>query len=110
MQNVITLSKLAHKALAMKKKALAAATGLAVVSFTTVSAHAGTDTTFSALANMLDSWLVGSLGVVLALGGVMYTAFSLFRGQWGGAAVGLGVAAICAFGPTIVTGMFTVTI
>ena len=106
----LTQKSFAQKALDMKKKTIAVSAGVSVFALTALTAVAGTDTTFSALSNMLDGWLVGSLGVVLARGGVLYAAFSLFRGQSGGAAVGLGVAAICAFGPAIVTGMFTAVI
>jgi len=59
------------------------------------------------LVTMLDSWAVGSLGILMSLAGVIYAGFSLFRQQWGGIAVGLGVAAIMGFGPAIVTSMFT---
>lgn len=79
--------------------------GLMALSAT--GASAGTDTTFSSLATMLDSWAVGSLGIVGGIVGVIYAGFSMLRGQFGAVLAGLGGASVFAFGPGIVSSMFT---
>lgn len=87
---------------AAKTAALAGA-----VALTATAAHATTtDTTFDGMSGKLETWLTGSLGILLGLGGLVVTIASLMRQQYGGAAVGIVVALAGATGPAIIKGIF----
>ncbi|QMI50000.1 hypothetical protein MBR110_30340 (plasmid) [Burkholderia sp. MBR-1] len=75
------------------------------------AAIAGTDTTFNSVATMIQGWLTGSLGQVIALAGfAIALASGLVRGSAVGVIFGLALALAATYGPTILTGLFTATI
>ncbi|WP_420213506.1 TraA family conjugative transfer protein (plasmid) [Burkholderia aenigmatica] len=78
--------------------------------FMSSAAMAGTDTTFNAIVTMVQGWLTGSLGQVLALVGfAIALGAGLVRGSIMGVAIGLGLALSATYGPTVLTGLFTAT-
>ncbi|WP_396334164.1 TraA family conjugative transfer protein [Burkholderia anthina] len=78
--------------------------------FLSSAAMAGTDTTFNAIVTMVQGWLTGSLGQVLALVGfAIALGAGLVRGSIMGVAIGLGLALSATYGPTVLTGLFTAT-
>ena len=105
--------KKAHKLVsrAMKSKTAKRAGLMAVVAgLSATPAFAGTDTTFDSINTLLESWVVGSLGIMLALGGLVMGIIQMLRQNWGGAAIGFGVALLAATGPGIIKTIFTLPI
>ncbi len=72
------------------------------------SALAGTDSTFSAMSDMIRDWVEGSLGLGIALAAF---AIGLFTGVVKGtvmpALIGVVIAIVCGVLPGIIAGMFT---
>ena len=93
------------------KKVLSIAGGAAIAVLMAGAAIAGTDTTFNSVATMIQGWLSGSLGQVIALAGfAIALASGLVRGSAVGVVFGLALALAATYGPTILTGLFTATI
>ena len=95
-----------RSALASKKARSAAAAG-AIVLATAAPALAGTDTTFDGISTQMTSWITGSLGVVIALGGLVYGVMALFKQNYAGLAIGVVAALAGSTGPAIISGIFT---
>ncbi|QMI49999.1 hypothetical protein MBR110_30335 (plasmid) [Burkholderia sp. MBR-1] len=92
-------------------KTLAFVVVIVFVALCAGAAIAGTDTTFNSVATMIQGWLTGSLGQVLALAGfAIALASGLVRGSAVGVVFGLALALAATYGPTILTGLFTATI
>ena len=76
-------------------------------------AHSGataTDTTFESIQNLLTAWSEGSLGKVLAIGALIVgIGFGLVRQSVIAAVIGLSMAVVLSYGPSIITGIFTAT-
>jgi len=100
------LSRLATKA--MKSRTARMATIAVAAGLVGTTAHAtGTDTTFDTMNTKLETWISGSLGILLGLGGLLVSIVGMLRQQWGAAAVGIVVALAGATGPAIIKGIFT---
>lgn len=91
----------------MIKKVLA---GLGLFLAGTTIAMAGADSSFNSVVTMLRDWTEGSLGQLFAIGSFTTgLATTIMRGSLMPAVVGVGVAMAAAWGPGILTGMFSAT-
>ncbi|AOZ11198.1 TraA family conjugative transfer protein [Cupriavidus malaysiensis] len=112
--NAITLKLGVADKLAMlrdrkNQKALATAAVVAI-GLGASMAFAGTDTTFDSIVAMLQNWLEGSLGKVLALAGfAIALGAGLVRGSATGVIFGVAIALCAVYGPGILTALFSGT-
>jgi len=84
----------------VKKFGLIAMLALIVAS----SAHAGADTTFGTVLTMLTDWAQGSLGAVLSIAAfIIGMGIGLVRQSVMAVVVGLSMAIVMFYGPTIIT-------
>lgn len=65
-------------------------------------AWAGGDGTFTPLVTLVQGWMQGSLGTLLALVGALFGLGAAMASRWSGLAIGFGVAAGAFYIPDII--------
>ena len=75
------------------------------------TAMAGTGgTEFSSVESLLTDWTEGTVGKILAIGALLVgIAFGLVRQSIVAAVVGISMAIVLNYGPTVIGGIFTAT-
>lgn len=91
------------------KERLALFAGLIVLSLMMLAmAHAGTDATFDAWVDNMDSWLKGSLGKGISIGFVVIGIIAgMMRQSLMAFVVGVGAALGLNYTPSVIDAMFT---
>lgn len=88
---------------------LAGIAGLLVACAVTVQAGTG-GTEFQEVYDLLEDWATGTLGKIIALGALIVgIGFGLVRQSVIAAVVGIAMALVLNFGPTVISGIITAT-
>ena len=83
----------------------------ASMSFAGSGGGGGSDTTFESIQTMLQDWVEGSLGKVVALGAFgVGLVTAIVKQSLMFAVVGVGLAVAAYYGPTILLGLFSATL
>lgn len=83
----------------------------ASMSFAGTGGGGGSDTTFESIQTMLQNWVEGSLGKVVALGAFgVGLVTAIVKQSLMFVAVGVGLAVAAYYGPSILLGLFSATI
>ena len=92
------------------RKATVAAGMAGMVALRAGAAHAGTDTTFDTITTTVQGWAEGSLGKVLAIGSlVVGGGYAVATQSLRAAVTAVGLALTMAYGPGVLSGIFTAT-
>ncbi|GJL52844.1 MAG: hypothetical protein NPIRA01_40710 [Nitrospirales bacterium] len=75
---------------------------LMIVMLVVSEAWAGGDSTFAPLVTLVQGWMQGSLGTLLALVGALFGLGAAMASRWSGLAIGFGVAAGAFYIPDII--------
>lgn len=93
------------------KNILKYAAPIALVALAAASAHAGTGgSEFADLKDLLEGWAQGVLGRILAVGSLIVgIAFGLVRQSVIAAVVGVAMAVVLSYGPTVIGNIVSTT-
>ena len=87
---------------------LAAPAALGVSAATAMAGSGGTE--FSQLQDLLEGWSEGVLGRILAVGALLVgICFGLVRQSVVAAVIGISMAVVLSYGPTVIGNIFTAT-
>ena len=87
---------------------LAAPVALGVSAATAMAGSGGTE--FSQLQDLLEGWAEGVLGRILAVGALLVgICFGLVRQSVVAAVIGISMAVVLSYGPTVIGNIFTAT-